>query len=319
MSNMKTPLLLISIFSCLFSFAQKREELMDYNFKPNQGWYYYVITEKDDSLWHRKAYYISEKSLALEAWYKDDSCTIPEGTFTTYHTTKFQKDVGHYRNGRKDGLWLNYTEDGHLHDSCVYVDGHRKGISYRWYDDGTIVDSSQFDGAGNGVEVSWHKNGAVSSAGYWVNDTARNGRWKYFYDNGNLIATEDYRAGKMIGCACYDEKGQKLDSADCVEKEAAPQGGAKAWRGFFEKNLQPVVEAMARSGYKPGQYTVSVRFLVNKDGSLDDLKAMTAYGNGLEEKILKMMKNAPKWTPGRYHGQAVRSYHTQPLTFVISK
>ena len=83
-ANMKLLLLILSFISYLNSSAQKREELFDYSFKPASfGAYYYVVTEREDSIWHRKAYYLSPQSLAMEGWYKDDSCRVEDGLLFT--------------------------------------------------------------------------------------------------------------------------------------------------------------------------------------------------------------------------------------------
>jgi antitoxin component YwqK of YwqJK toxin-antitoxin module len=302
----------------LFLKAQKREEWFDYAFKPSKmGPYYYVVTEKKDTLWHRMAYYISQKSLAMEGWYKDDSCTFAHGPFSWYHTNRFQKSTGHYVNGKKEGVWLDFDEEGNMVDSANYVNGRLKGVEKKWYKNGMQSDSLVFDGAGNGAQVSWYDDGSPASGGYWTQDTVKRGRWKYYHHNGTVMATEDYVAGKKTACACFDESGRQLDSAACVEKEAEPGGGVKGWRRFLEQNLQRVVEAKARV-LSPGQYTVVVRFIVEKDGTLSDFKPLTQYGHGLEEEVVSMLKRAPSWTPGQEYGKIVRSYHTQPITFVIS-
>ena len=148
---------------------------------------------------------------------------------------------------------------------------------------------------------------------------SKNGRWKYYHKNTKLLAVEDYAYGKRTACVCYDEQGTQLDSADCIEKEAELVGGKQGlleWRRFLERGLQSVVEAKAKV-LAAGEYTVLIRFLVEKDGSISNVQALTNYGYGLEEEVIRMFKHAPKWTPGRYFGKPVRSYHTQPITFMI--
>lgn len=104
---MKPPLLILAVLQFFVSFAQKRQELFDYSFRPtNSGAYYYVVTEKEDSIWHRKAYYPSPQSLAMEGWYKDDSCLVEHGLFTWFHSTLYPKSKGHYANGKKQGVWM---------------------------------------------------------------------------------------------------------------------------------------------------------------------------------------------------------------------
>lgn len=104
---------------------------------------------------------------------------------------------------------------------------------------------------------------------------------------------------------------------ESVEIEASVD--AQLWRKHLEKNLAPFIEAAAKAGMKAGQYTVNVRFIVNKDGSISSVKALNNVGYGLSTGAASVVRTGPKWTPGEQGGRKVRSYHTQPITFVISE
>lgn len=99
--------------------------------------------------------------------------------------------------------------------------------------------------------------------------------------------------------------------------EIAASVNTSQWRRHLERNLMPYIEDAAASGMEPGQYTVMVRFLVEKDGSIKDVNALNNPGYGLGKGAEQVVKNGPKWSPGEQNGRKVRSYHTQPITFVI--
>jgi periplasmic protein TonB len=101
-----------------------------------------------------------------------------------------------------------------------------------------------------------------------------------------------------------------------VEVEASVD--AQAWIHHLQTELQRPVEKAARKGMKAGTYTVQVKFLVEKDGSIADVQALNDPGFGLAKAAEKVIKTGPKWQPGILNGKMVRSYHTQPITFVIS-
>jgi protein TonB len=94
---------------------------------------------------------------------------------------------------------------------------------------------------------------------------------------------------------------------------------AAEWRKHLEKELQPVIEKAARKGLRVGVYIVNVRFVVEKDGSLSDVKALNDPGHGLAKGAVAVVRSGPKWKPGEQNGKKVRSYHTQPITFVIAE
>lgn len=134
----------------------------------------------------------------------------------------------------------------------------------------------------------------------------------------------------MAGMAAYSQKPAAgivkqdsiqtivgLDTAQLIEVEA--QVDAIAWRKHLGKHLQAVVDKAVLKGLPPGLYTINVRFLIEKDGHITDAAALNDIGYGMKEGVEKIFRTAPKWTPGTQNGVAVRSYHTQPVQFRVSK
>lgn len=91
------------------------------------------------------------------------------------------------------------------------------------------------------------------------------------------------------------------------------------WRQFLQKNLQPIIENAAAKGAKAGTYTVQIRFLIKKDGSVSDFIALNDPGYGFASQLLSVMPYSPKWKPAEQNGKPVTSYHTQPITLVIQE
>lgn len=308
-----------SLLTVLLAEAQSREEFLDLHFIPTKSSpFYYAITEKKDSTWLQKTYYLSTSKIARECLYQDQNCTMPHGTYRLFDVEGYLKETGRFANGKKEGLWLGFDSTGFVIDSGIYVNGHLKGVRMKWHPDGMQSDSMNFDGAGNGVQISWYEDGNLASAGYWTQDTLKKGRWKYFFHDGTIKATEDYVDGKISVCNCYTEKGDPIDTALCRKKEASP-GDYTVWMRSIQGNLQRLVEDLAAGGTKAGTYTVLIKFSVLEDGSLSDFSPKTRFGRGVEEDVIKILSSAPKWEPGRLFGKPVKSYHELPLTFVIMK
>jgi protein TonB len=61
-------------------------------------------------------------------------------------------------------------------------------------------------------------------------------------------------------------------------------------------------------GAKKGKYLVSVRFIVDKNGSISDIKALTSNGYGMEAEVVRAIKKGVNWTPAPYPGKTVRPY-----------
>jgi len=102
-----------------------------------------------------------------------------------------------------------------------------------------------------------------------------------------------------------------------VEIEASYPGGQGAWANYLRKNLNANVAA--DGGAPPASYTVIVRFIVAKDGSISDVTPETSVGYGMEAEAVRAIKKGPKWTPAQQNGNVVKAYRRQPITFVVAE
>jgi protein TonB len=102
-----------------------------------------------------------------------------------------------------------------------------------------------------------------------------------------------------------------------VEVEADYPGGTSAWRKYLSNNLDS--EVPGSNGAPPGQYTVIVRFIVAKDGSVTDVQAESSHGYGMEQESIRAIRKSGKWTPAIQNGRNVTAYKRQPITWVVSE
>jgi bla regulator protein blaR1 len=100
-----------------------------------------------------------------------------------------------------------------------------------------------------------------------------------------------------------------------VEIEPAFPGAKEGWVKYLQKNLNATVPV--DNGAPEGQYTVTAQFIVDANGDISDLKALTNYGYGMEEEVLRIIAKGPKWEPAVQDGKKVNAYRRQPVTFVI--
>jgi periplasmic protein TonB len=104
---------------------------------------------------------------------------------------------------------------------------------------------------------------------------------------------------------------------DRVEIEASTN--LAQWRRYLENNLVKYIEQAMADGMAPGTYTVNVKFVVERDGIISDVHALNDPGFGLARGAEDVLKKGPRWVPGEQNGSKVRSYHTQPVIFIISE
>ena len=63
------------------------------------------------------------------------------------------------------------------------------------------------------------------------------------------------------------------------------------------------------------QGRVIVTFVVERDGSITELKVVKSVDPSLDREAVLVVRSMPKWTPGKQNGEAVRVKYTMPVTF----
>ena len=100
---------------------------------------------------------------------------------------------------------------------------------------------------------------------------------------------------------------------DVVENAPMFPGGMEAWNSYLSKNLKYPTQAR-RMGIEG---TVYVVFVVNTDGSVQDVELLRGIGGGCDEEALRVVKGAPKWSPGKQRGRPVRVRMRLPIKFKL--
>jgi len=101
---------------------------------------------------------------------------------------------------------------------------------------------------------------------------------------------------------------------DVVETQPNPPGGMSGWNEYLSKNLKYPTQAR-RMGVEG---TVIVVFVVNTDGSIQDVEVLRGIGGGCDEEALRVVSAAPKWEPGKQRGRPVRTRMRLPIRFKLS-
>jgi protein TonB len=99
-----------------------------------------------------------------------------------------------------------------------------------------------------------------------------------------------------------------------VEDNPDFPGGEEARIRFLRDNIR--YPAIARESGIQG--TVFITFVVERDGSITDVKIVRGIGGGCDEEAVRVVERMPKWTPGKQRGRAVRVQFNMPIRFVLS-
>jgi protein TonB len=83
-------------------------------------------------------------------------------------------------------------------------------------------------------------------------------------------------------------------------------GGIEKFYSYVGKNYN-VPEEEGLKG------RVFVSFVVEKDGSLTDIKVIRDIGYGTGKEAIRVLKNCPRWNPGEQNGKKVRVLYSLPI------
>jgi len=66
------------------------------------------------------------------------------------------------------------------------------------------------------------------------------------------------------------------------------------------------------------QGRVAVSFIVEKDGSISDVKPILSVHPLLNKEAVRVVESMPKWTPGKQNGKPVRVRFNVPVMFKLN-
>mgnify|MGYP003513262088 FL=1 len=101
-----------------------------------------------------------------------------------------------------------------------------------------------------------------------------------------------------------------------VEIEAKFPGGDKAWAKYISREINRYIDELQDAG-KAG--TCVVQFIVDREGNISEVEALTMKGTKLAEICVNAIKRGPKWTAAEQNGRKVKAYRKQPVTFQIAE
>ena len=109
------------------------------------------------------------------------------------------------------------------------------------------------------------------------------------------------------------QKDQKEEPFNVVEDMPAFPGGMEAMIQFLSSNIQYPADAQKQK--VDGR--VLVKFVVEKDGSITEVKVIKPAFPSLDAEAIRVVKAMPKWKPGYQNGQAVRVQFAMPINFSL--
>jgi TonB family protein len=84
-------------------------------------------------------------------------------------------------------------------------------------------------------------------------------------------------------------------------------GGLEKFQQFIQSNLKKVESAAGKR--------VIISFIVEKDGSLNNIKIARGINEEADQEALRVIKLSPKWQPATRAGKLIRVAYSVPVKF----
>ncbi len=124
-------------------------------------------------------------------------------------------------------------------------------------------------------------------------------------DPDAVLTVEPVGTGKAEVVEAADDN-QIYNTAGIEVKPDFPGGMDKFYKFVGNNYVTPEEEGLKGKVY--------VTFVVEKDGSLTDIKVIRDIGYGTGKEAIRVLKKSPKWSPGVQNGKPVRVLYSLPIT-----
>ena len=132
-------------------------------------------------------------------------------------------------------------------------------------------------------------------------------------DTTNVTILREKNGKKVLVVTATEPTGEEV--FEITEIQPKPAGGMEGWMNYLVESIKYPEEAKERGI----EGTVVMAFIVNSDGTISDIETLRSIGGGCDQEAMRVIQNAPKWTPGQLGGKAVRVRMRLPLQFKLPK
>lgn len=108
-----------------------------------------------------------------------------------------------------------------------------------------------------------------------------------------------------------DENDKEIYNASSVDSLPKYPGGLNKFHVFLTKTYVLPKKAVEEEAIGPVFSTI----VIEKDGTLSDIKVLRDFGYGSGEEMLRVLKLSPNWIPALKGGKRVRCLYSVPFYF----
>ena len=129
----------------------------------------------------------------------------------------------------------------------------------------------------------------------------------------DVEADETTEVEEYIPIEVEEEVVEEAPIFTVVESMPEFPGGSTELYAYLNSNIKYPV--MAKESGIQGK--VYITFVVERDGSITDIKLLRGIGGGCDEEAIRVVQSMPKWSPGKQRGKPVRVQYNLPVRFTL--
>lgn len=241
---------------------------------------------KENNYWIVKDYFRS-KQLQMSGRYKKKNLKVKDGDFIYYYKNGQKSSMVNYVNNLKNGEYISWYKNGVIHFKGNYLLGKKTG---------------EWEG--------YYESNALKSKENYVNGKLQ-GYSKWYFENGQQSSDEIYSNDSLIDLEYWEEDGSKLRTKPLFSVDPIFGAGSDTLTNFLIRNIVYPAEALEK-GIKGKVY---IAFVVEEDGSTDDVRVARSANPLLDREAVRVVESFPKWIPAKEHNLPVRYRYLLPITF----
>jgi TonB family protein len=241
-----------------------------------------------------------------------------QGQCISFFPTGKRKSIATYSRGKPQGDVYNYYPNGKLYNVLTFANNV---INTNDLMSPGIIVKACYDTTGkvllengSGHLVSYDDDFKIILDEGDVNNGKKIGTWKGYDTTDTITFTEQYELGKLIEGTGTNSHG-KVEHY--TQRQVSPEfpGGESGLSHFLSKNIKypPIAKKYNIQG------KVFISFVIEKDGSLDQIKVLREPGSGTGDEVMRVIQLSPNWKPGTRYGHVSKIKFTLPVNFSLGE
>jgi len=262
--------------------------------------WYQGLYSKNDTTFIERIFYPERKQITTLESFLVSNRDIKHGLHKKWTDHGILRSEGYYYNDLREGEWKYYHRtNGKLFSKGKFEKGKRTGVWLSYNANEWLEQEITWkDGEMEGPFTVYDSLGNTINSGTYKGDT--------IFQQTNPLEENDFLS---LGEMPYLKEFEEIKNAD-ERKIQSDRGLLK----YIYTNIN--YPTLARENAVEGM--AIIQFVVKKDGSIDDITALSGICEGIEKECIRIVKGLPAWNPGTLNGKPVNVSYNLPIRFKLN-